>query len=216
LNAQARAKERSLEKRGLPWRMYPHGLAYRVQMPDGRKIGLGRDLDAALMRYYALMSAAEQGDAKELKAAYIWARHRKGARQRKLEFSVTVEDVQRLLEEQSHCCAITRAAFTPARVEGVRIRPWLPSLDRIDNSQGYVPGNVRVVCGFVNVAMKAFGEALFKELIKGLVGVAVRAQMKRKEMADSGGQIPVAVAAVGMTRECTVEEHSDESAKCLI
>jgi hypothetical protein len=172
--------------------MYAHGLGYRIHWPDGRKSKLGRDLTEALQRYYSLMNAATADlSAKELTAAYMVARHRKGARQRGLRFELTAADVDAVLDDQGPCCAITGAAFSTAKVEGVRIRPYLPSLDRIDNRQGYVRGNVRVVCGFVNIAMKAFGERLFTDVLTGIVRARVKAELRRREMTPERESIPV-------------------------
>jgi hypothetical protein len=174
---------RSLERRGLPWRMYQHGMAYRFHHPDGRKINLGRDLSAALRNYYALLAVRPgDPDAKELQPPFMLARHRKGAKQRGLEFKLTSEHIADLLDVQGYCCAITGAAFRSDKVDGIRIRPWLPSIDRIDSTKGYVDGNVRIVCGFVNIAMKAFGERLFVAVIKGIVEAEVRARLQAEKM----------------------------------
>jgi hypothetical protein len=45
-----------------------------------------------------------------------------------------------------------------------------------------VDGNVRIVCGFVNIAMKAFGERLFMAVIKGVVDAEVRARLQAEKM----------------------------------
>lgn len=194
------SEARSLERRGLPWRMYLHGLSYRVHLPSGEKANLGRDLGEALRRYYALMARTpEDAAAKELSASYMVARHRKGARQRGIEFAITNADAQRLLDQQGNCCAITGAAFSARRVEGVRIRPYLPSIDRIENTLGYVPGNVRVVCAFVNIAMKSFGAHLFREVLSGIVSVTVRAEQQRLQMPTDEASIPT-VGSRGMDR----------------
>lgn len=46
--------------------------------------------------------------------------------------------------------------------------PFRPSLDRIDPSLGYVPGNVRIVCLIANTAMLHYGEAAFLDLARAL------------------------------------------------
>lgn len=180
------AKRRSLEKRGLPLRMYAHGLGYRLHQFDGAKVNLGRDLGAALRRYYALTLDRPATDgARELTPDFIWRRHRKGAQQRRLTFTITPEYIAWLLEKQGHCCAVTLASFSAAKVAGMRIRPWLPSADRIDCSLGYVPGNVRIVCGFVNVAMNGFGEHFFTDVLRPLIDTEVQAELHRRRMTGS-------------------------------
>lgn len=42
--------------------------------------------------------------------------------------------------------------------------PFRPSLDRIDSSLGYVPGNVRIVCLITNTGMLHYGERAFGEI----------------------------------------------------
>lgn len=199
---------RSIEKRGLPLRMYAHGMSYRLHFIDGRKVNLGRDLSEALRRYYALMEAPRgQENAKELKPAFMLSRHRKGAKQRGLAFDLSEADIDEALESQGYCCAITGAAFSTAKVEGMRIRPWLPSIDRIDSSSGYLRGNIRIVCGFVNIAMKAFGEKLFTSVIKGLIETEVKARLRRAQMAADELSIP----AVGSRGNLTGINHCTEA-----
>ena len=39
--------------------------------------------------------------------------------------------------------------------------PFALSVDRIDGSQGYIPGNVRIVCNIVNFALNSFSDEDF-------------------------------------------------------
>lgn len=72
------------------------------------------------------------------------------ARQRKLPFELTIQMVEELLKDMT--CSATSLPLTFDSIDGERYarRPWFPSLDRLDNSKGYVPGNVRVVCSLYN------------------------------------------------------------------
>lgn len=159
--------------RSLPWRMYKHGLAYRIVNPDGTKIPLGRDLEEALRRYYVVMVPRS---AETVDVADMWKRHRKGAKQRKLAFTVTVEEVHALLADQGNVCAVTGLPFRQDKPEGLRIRPWAPSMDRINGALGYEPGNIRIVCAFVNVAMNGFGEGFFREVLNPLIEAGMKAR----------------------------------------
>jgi hypothetical protein len=47
--------------------------------------------------------------------------------------------------------------------------PFSPSLDRIDCTQGYVAGNVRLVCLIVNFALNTFGDDAFLEMCRAVV-----------------------------------------------
>lgn len=155
--------------------MYQHGRAYRYHPPTGKKIYLGRDLTEALRRYY-LLTGKEAPEADPLRAQTIWDRHRRGAKQRGIEFEVTVEEIQKILDDQGDICAITGLHFRMEKPAGLRFRPWAPSLDRINSRTGYVAGNVRVVCGFVNIAMNGFGEQFFALVLQPLIEAGIKAE----------------------------------------
>lgn len=72
------------------------------------------------------------------------------ARQRKLPFDLTPAMVEAMLAGMT--CSATGLPLSFERVKGERYArsPWYPSIDRLDNSRGYVPGNVRVVCSIYN------------------------------------------------------------------
>ena len=72
------------------------------------------------------------------------------ARQRGLPFDLTLSLVEGLLSNMT--CSATGLPLSFARVKGERYArsPWYPSIDRLDNSRGYVPGNVRAVCSIYN------------------------------------------------------------------
>ena len=148
--------------RDLPKRMYRHGLVFRLHLPSGVKVSLGRELPSALMRYHELMNVPVAVD-KATIGHQTWMRTRKGARCRGLSFEITREDVDALFVQQNYCCAVTGLGFKMDRVPHLRLRPWLPSIDRINSKGGYTLGNVRLVCAFVNVAMNQFGERMWLE-----------------------------------------------------
>jgi hypothetical protein len=68
----------------------------------------------------------------------IIVKSRSGAKQRGLEFAITVDDV----EWPTHCPVLGIELKYVGKGER---RDDYPSLDRIDNSIGYRPGNVRVI-----------------------------------------------------------------------
>lgn len=74
-------------------------------------------------------------------------------------------DVLRLLMEQDYTCPISGSYFTHDAFDGEeRTSPYQPSMDRQDATQGYVLGNVRVVCLLVNMAMNTWGEGPLLEI----------------------------------------------------
>lgn len=73
-----------------------------------------------------------------------------------VECTITIEEVQLLYLEQGGICPLTGVAF-----ESTGPRHLKPSLDRIDGSKGYVPGNVRIVTQWANYARNAYGDEVF-------------------------------------------------------
>lgn len=161
--------------------MYAHGTSYRYVPKVGAKINLGKDLDEALRQYYLLIKPLPRFDPRaESVAKGMWIRHRKGAKQRGIEYLITVEDIAAKMSEQGYRCAVTSLPFSDEKPHGVRIRPWLPSVDRINSKTAYAPQNIRIVCAFVNVAMNGFGDEFFKAVLEPLIEAAVNAELKKR------------------------------------
>ncbi len=60
-----------------------------------------------------------------------------------LQFSLTIEDLQ-----MPECCPVFGTPFETGQKVA---RPTSPSLDRLDNTKGYVPGNVWIISRRANV-----------------------------------------------------------------
>lgn len=78
---------------------------------------------------------------------------REGAKIRNLEFAVTQEDLWILLVQQNFKCALTGVDInlsTKIRKCNPDYKSFTASLDRIDSSKGYVPGNIQWVHKTVN------------------------------------------------------------------
>jgi len=66
---------------------------------------------------------------------------------KRAEVTLTVNDLLEIYDQQMGCCALSGVKLTWSQGK------WMPtsiSMDRIDNSQGYVQGNVRLVCASIN------------------------------------------------------------------
>jgi hypothetical protein len=100
---------------------------------------------------------------------------RKNARARGLEITITLEDMKGLAELSQGRCMLTGIPFEHGACDALREsttrrkRVWAPSLDRIESSKGYVPGNVRLVCMAVNAALQEFGDAVLLRIAHALV-----------------------------------------------
>jgi hypothetical protein len=75
----------------------------------------------------------------------------------KLEFAAIVE-------RAGGQCEVSGIAFSDHRPPGARVRPWAPSIDRIECAQGYSASNCRLVCAAVNLAINEFGTDVFTKI----------------------------------------------------
>lgn len=66
-------------------------------------------------------------------------------------------------------CELTGIAFTEERMDGKVKRPWMPSVDRVNNAKGYEFSNCRLVCISVNLALNEFGDEALIRIAKGLL-----------------------------------------------
>ena len=76
-------------------------------------------------------------------------RNMKGPRRHPMS-GIDAEYLVRLWHEQDGRCSISDLPMTTIDGTGYKI-PTNASVDRIDCSRGYVPGNVRLVCSYVNI-----------------------------------------------------------------
>lgn len=70
------------------------------------------------------------------------------------EHSIDVAYIRNIYEEQQGLCAITGMKMIIRGSNCAADSPYSISLDRIDSTKGYIPGNVWLVCTGVNL-MKA-------------------------------------------------------------
>ena len=97
-------------------------------------------------------------------ARALYLRAKKSAQVRSIDFSISEGEIVEKLIASGGKCAITGLRFSMEKVDGVRIRPWMPSLDRIDAAVGYTASNCRIVCAAVNLALNQFGEKMFYKI----------------------------------------------------
>jgi hypothetical protein len=84
----------------------------------------------------------------------------RGAVSRKLEISITKEDIEDLFVKQKRTCALTGVKiwfFDPL----TKKRTQTASLDRIDSNLGYIPGNVQWIHKDLNLMKNCFTEEKF-------------------------------------------------------
>jgi hypothetical protein len=118
--------------------------------------------------YAARAKGVRLTDEQEKWAREAWRTARKNAGTRRIEFSLTAEQVARLLRRSDGRCEITGIPLSLER-EGRTRSPWRPSLDRIKSEAGYSFGNCRVVCCAVNLAMNEWGVSVLDKLARAYV-----------------------------------------------
>jgi hypothetical protein len=89
-----------------------------------------------------------------------------------MEFTLTVKYIQNLIDAQTVNgvlqCAATKSPLMPDEKD----HPFAVSIDRIDNSKGYIEGNVRLVALMYNLARRKWDDVdvikAFKTIASGL------------------------------------------------
>lgn len=97
---------------------------------------------------------------------YMLQRAKRNATTKGVPFGLTLADVSAMLESTGGVCPIAGIRFGYSPMPGERFRPWAPSIDRIEGAKGYVQGNCRVVCAYINLAMNEFGEDVFRAIAR--------------------------------------------------
>jgi len=102
----------------------------------------------------------------------------KTIKQRKKKIiDITIDDLKNQWEKQNGICPLTgwemilpkTTDWMNAQVKQPGRNPRQASLDRIDNSLGYVPGNIRWVCQIVNLAKNSYTDDALIEFCKAVV-----------------------------------------------
>lgn len=102
----------------------------------------------------------------EGRAYQLFDSARTRANKKGIEFSITRGFIEQLFRSNGGRCSLTGIEFDFNPPSGTRYNPYSPSLDRIDNSKGYTPDNVRLVLTCVNIAFNQFGKEVFDRWIK--------------------------------------------------
>jgi len=85
---------------------------------------------------------------RSMRGAIGFARRRQALKASPVAVDITLDQVMEILHRQKHRCAISRLPFWCG--SAVPYGPTIPSLDRIQASEGYTRSNIRVVLLGVN------------------------------------------------------------------
>jgi len=91
-----------------------------------------------------------------VRCIFLAAKNR--AERKGLSFTLTLDALVELWMAQAGRCALSGLRF------GKKCSPFSASLDRIDSSRGYVPGNVRFVLTALNYALRDYGLSVYLKI----------------------------------------------------
>lgn len=100
-------------------------------------------------------------------ARSLWSQLKGNASTRKRVVTLEYSQFLELLKPMT--CSVTGHALSWTW-EGKGDNPWAPSIDRIDCSKGYEPGNVRAVCWAYNIARRNWPDSVVLEMALALTG----------------------------------------------
>lgn len=93
-------------------------------------------------------------ESKKSRLTRMYCTRKRDSRLRGISFSISKSDIGDLAEQQGWRCARTGISLDLTASDGMK--PFGPSLDRINNNIGYEPGNIQLVCYMYNSAKNQF------------------------------------------------------------
>lgn len=85
---------------------------------------------------------------------------------RNLEFTIDLDYISNLMEKQNFKCALTKIDIHFPEHGTPNDGSMPASIDRIDSSKGYVPGNVQIILKKVNMMKQKYTQEEFIEVCK--------------------------------------------------
>lgn len=98
----------------------------------------------------------------------VYATTKDRARVEQIEFGIDLAFLIALLNRQDHKCAVSGISFEVVGYDDCHMRPFAPSLDRVNTRAGYTKDNVRLVCRAANFAMGQWGLPTLERLAEGI------------------------------------------------
>jgi hypothetical protein len=87
----------------------------------------------------------------------------KNAKQRGIDFDLSRDEFNHLLDIANGKCCLTKISFDISPPNGKK-RPFAASLDRIDSDKGYSVDNCRFILSAMNNALGWYGDEIFKRI----------------------------------------------------
>ncbi|MEJ7685676.1 MAG: hypothetical protein WKG52_01005 [Variovorax sp.] len=169
-----------------------NGTFYFVEPGSGKWVNLGRVRAVADIRMRELRAQPLDlhrvplvgADAAHFArfAMVVYRRARARAVAKAIRFDLTEQSVLDLLIESQGRCVLSDIEFTDAPAGKRGLRPWMPSLDRIEAHRGYEVGNVRVVCLAVNLALSDFGDDVLMAVARAIAGRSISSSAPKRHL----------------------------------
>ncbi len=84
------------------------------------------------------------------------------------------DELKRLAILSNGECAISKLRFNFEKIGPSFRSPFMPSIDRIDSSNGYSLENCRLVCLIVNIALSDWGDEAVLKMSKAIISEHLR------------------------------------------
>lgn len=105
-------------------------------------------------------------DQLELFYRQLYSRCKRNAHSRYIDFELSEEDVVKLFNRSRGLCEFSKAPFNLDMHGSHGRKPFAPSIDRINNSEGYSLKNCRLICVFLNYAFSTWGELPLQTVLR--------------------------------------------------
>lgn len=125
----------------------------------------------------AQIKAASFGDV-EAYLPMLYRETRKGALRRGIEWTLSLDDLGKMLAETGGVCAVSGVPFDLLYRPNKR-RPFAPSIDRIECPRPYSLENCRLVCVAVNLAMNEWGATTLERIAMSMSQFMPPARVRR-------------------------------------
>ena len=142
------------------WYYYDTGGKPRREIPLGSDKIIGLSKYSYLHNYFPVGIPLPEDFEKGLYSIV-----KKRASRNSMEIDLTEKDIKDMLIASDYKCSVTGIKFEATKYKGQRIRPWVPSVDRVNPFRGYTKDNTRIVCAAVNIAMNQFGDEIFNRIM---------------------------------------------------